>query len=177
MIDRAKVLQIGRFNKPHGVKGELSASFDYDIDVMETSPGHILVMLDGLLVPFTILGIRPKSADAVLLTLKGIGSEAEAATLAGAPVFLEKDLVPADGQDGEDGVVYLEDLVGYALYDGERKVGLISGYDDSTDNVLFIVDNGIGDTILVPAADDLIDEIDEEQAIVRMSLPDGIIDL
>ena len=97
--------------------------------------------------------------------------------MAGAPVFLEKDLVPADGQDGEDGVVYLEDLVGYALYDGERKVGLISGYDDSTDNVLFIVDNGIGDTILVPAADDLIDEIDEEQAIVRMSLPDGIIDL
>lgn len=176
MIARDKVLHVGRFNKPHGVKGELSAIFDYDIFGHGARPGHIFVMLDGLLVPFSLSTIRPKSAETVLLTLKGIGDESEASVLAGAPIFIEKELLPQYGGEDDD-VVYLEDLVGYSVYDGDNKLGSITGYDDSTDNVLFTIEDGNGNEMLVPAADELIDEIDEENAIVRMSLPQGLADL
>lgn len=176
MIARDKVLQVGRFNKPHGVKGELSATFDYDICGHDARPEHIFVMLDGLLVPFSLSAIRRKSAETVLLTLKGIGGEAEASVLGGAPIFIEKELLPQYEDEGDD-VVYLEDLVGYTVYDGDNKLGTVTGYDDSTDNVLFTIEDCTGTEMLVPAADDLIDEIDEENTIVRMSLPQGLTDL
>ena len=179
MIDRAKVVPLGHLCKPHGVKGELAAALDIDVCGDADLPPHIFALLDGLLVPFTLSGVRPKSSETILLTLKGIDSEDEAAKLAGAPVFIEKQALPDDGaaEGDDDDVVYLEDLDGYSVYDGDTLVGTITGYDDSTDNVLFTITTPGGADILVPAADDLIYEIDENNSIVRMSLPKGLLDL
>ena len=48
--------------------------------------------------------------------------------------------------------------------------------DDSTENILFYVDYN-GKTVLLPAADDLIIEIDNQEKIITTELPEGLLDL
>jgi 16S rRNA processing protein RimM len=53
-------------------------------------------------------------------------------------------------------------------------LGEIVAIDDQTENVLFIVDRD-GEELLIPAADDLILEIDDEAQTIRMDLPAGLV--
>lgn len=176
MIARSQLAEIGTFNKPHGIKGEISTSFDPEVIDLVDDFGHVFVELDGLMVPFTILSSRPKGSETLLLTLKGITDEKKASALTGLPLYIEESMLPEDLQDGDDGF-YIEDLIGFTLADGDTVVGVISGYDDSTDNVLFEVTAPDGAALLVPASPDLIEDVDIDGKTVTMSLPQGLLDL
>lgn len=176
MIDRSKLAEIGVFNKPHGIKGEISASFDDDVLDLVEDFGHLFVELDGLKVPFSIISVRPKGSETLLLTLKGISDEKQAAKLSGLPVYIEKELLPESDEEEDDGF-YLEDLIGFRLFDGDDLVGTIDGYDDSTENVLFEVSRNDGSVVLVPASAELFENVDVENARVVMNLPEGLLNL
>lgn len=175
MIARSQLAEIGSFNKPHGIKGEVSAIFDPDVLDAVASFGHVFVELDGLMVPFTIMSVRPKASETLLLTLKGVTDEKMAAKLASKPIFVEKALLPDDGEDADG--FYLEDLIGFSLDDEGKPVGKIVGYDDSTANVLFLVETPGGAVCMVPASADLINNVDVESGTISMSLPEGLINL
>ncbi|MCM1067248.1 MAG: ribosome maturation factor RimM [Muribaculaceae bacterium] len=176
MIARSEVADIGNFGKPHGVKGEIAATFEPEMMAAVEAVGHFFVELDGLLVPFFISGVRPKGSETLLLTIKGVASEPEAARFAGKAIYVEKSLLP-EGEDDidEDGNFYLDDLIGFTIVDDGRALGTVADYDDSTENVLFVVDTPRGE-LLVPAADDLIDEVDVEHRTISMTLPQGLIE-
>lgn len=175
MIERSQLAEIGAFNKPHGIKGEISAVFDPVLLDHVASFGHVFVELDGLMVPFTVLSARPKGSETLLLTLKGVGDEKMAARLASRPIYIEKALLPDDGEDDEG--FYLDDLIGFNLDDDGTPVGKIVGYDDSTANVLFLVERPGGDVCMIPASSDLIEDVDVESGTISMSLPEGLVNL
>ena len=53
MIKKDEVFKIGIFNKPHGVKGEIS--FTFTDDIFDRVEGEYLVcLLDGIFVTFFI---------------------------------------------------------------------------------------------------------------------------
>ncbi|MCH5220873.1 MAG: 16S rRNA processing protein RimM [Muribaculaceae bacterium] len=174
MINRALLAEIGSFNKPHGIKGEISASFDDDVMDLLDDFNHLFVEIDGLMVPFTILSQRPKGRDSILLSLKSISDEKQAALLANRPIYIENELLP-ESEDAEG--FFMDDLVGFTLYNVEKLVGVISGYDDSTENVLFSVRLNGGQEVLVPASDELIEEIDVDKKMIAMVLPSGLLDI
>lgn len=88
---------------------------------------------------------------------------------------MEVDL--GDDTDDDDGNVYLEDLIDYTIVSDHVTVGLVCDIDDSTaDNPLFVVTTATGE-ILIPAAADLINDIDNENKTIIMSLPEGLINL
>ena len=89
--------------------------------------------------------------------------------------ILEASLLPETA--GEDGSFYLEDLVGFTIFTEDGPVGEITGYDDSTDNLLFEVRAKNGSEVLVPAVGDMITEIDEDARTVTMDLPGGLFSL
>ena len=60
MIERDELIKIGRFNKPHGVKGELSFTFTDDVFDRTDCP-YIVCEIDGIFVPFFIEEYRFKS--------------------------------------------------------------------------------------------------------------------
>lgn len=172
MISRDKLEEIGRFNKPHGVRGELSATIP-DLDPAGLS--CIFVEIEGLFVPFFITNVRTKGSETYLLTIKGVADENDGALLANRPIYADADEI--EDVDGDDGF-YMSDLIGYTVMDNGRMTGIIEDYDDSTDNVLFIVrrpDNG--STFLVPAAEEIITEINPETKTITMNLPLGLINL
>lgn len=47
MITREELIRIGRFNKPHGVKGELSFTFTDDV-FDRTECSYIVCEIDGI---------------------------------------------------------------------------------------------------------------------------------
>lgn len=164
--------EIGSFGKPHGIKGEISASLDFD--GIELSEGDfVFAGIDGLDVPFRVLAVRTKGSG-YLLTLKGIDDEKSAALLANKPLKMSDIELDDEASDQ----IYLEDLIGYTVTDGDQTVGKISGYDEPTaDNPLFVVELPQGDTVLIPANDELICDIDFDRKTIEMDLPAGLIDL
>lgn len=56
-------------------------------------------------------------------------------------------------------------------------IGVVSRVDSSTENLLFVVDTPEGDEVFIPVVDDFIQEINDEDKVIKMSLPDGLIDL
>ena len=67
------------------------------------------------------------------------------------------------------------ELVGYTVMDtaGNKPVGVIRHVDDTTENILFELDNGI----LLPAPDEFIDDINRETLTVTMTFPQGLLEM
>ena len=71
MIKKDEVFKIGIFNKPHGVKGEISFTFTDDIfDRVECE--YLVCLLDGIFVPFFIEEYRFRSDTTALVKLEGV---------------------------------------------------------------------------------------------------------
>lgn len=175
MILRTDITEAGIFNKPHGIKGEISATLDYDIDLNEVK--CIIMDVEGIFVPFFIKSVRPKTAETCLLTIDGIDSEQKARSLSGRAFYLLNSDIPEDDTDGEDGL-YASELIGYTVIDSIMgKLGEVTDYNDSTDNILLIVTSPEGKDIYIPVADEFIDEIDTDNNSLHTSLPQGIVDL
>ncbi len=175
MITDDEIILAGKFNKPHGINGEIAATLDIDADLADVK--CVVTDIDGIYVPFFIENVRPKSADTVLLSIAGIDNETKAAALSNHPIYLLRDDVD-DIDDGDEDGFYAEDLIGYTIVDDRREaVGKITDYNDSTENVLFVVNTTDGNEIFIPVADELIEEIDTEKKIIYMSLPEGITQL
>lgn len=175
MIPRSELVHIGSFAKPHGIKGEISAHIEGDIIDLLPDLRCIFVDIDGLMVPFTIVSTRPKGAETVLLTLKGIDTQEKSASFTGKDIWVERSILP-DVEDDEEEGFYLEDLVGFSIICNGEIIGRINGFDDSTDNVLFIVDRG-GTEILIPASADFIEGVEPDNSTIFMTLPEGLLNL
>lgn len=58
-----------------------------------------------------------------------------------------------------------------------KVVGILDRVDDSTLNLLFEVTTPEGDDLLIPASNDLIEEVSAEKKEIRMAIPEGLLDL
>ena len=60
---------------------------------------------------------------------------------------------------------------------GHGELGQVEAVDESTLNVLFEVATPSGGKILLPAGEDLVDDIDHKNRKIYMTLPDGLLAL
>lgn len=174
MIRRDDLTEIGAFYKTHGIKGELSAGLDYDLDLDELR--CIVLDVDGIFVPFFIESWRLRGPGRYLIKLMGVDDESEASLLAKHPFYGLTDELPESEDDDDEGF-YLYDLVGFELFSNHDLIGKITRVDDSTANILLIVENAEGNAVYVPFAEEWIEEFDHDNKTIVMNLPDGIIDL
>lgn len=161
----------GRFQRTHALRGELNALLDIDAAYLEEG-NPVVVDIDGCMVPFYADSVRPKGSESYLIRLEGVDCVEEAAGFVNKDIYVLKDIL-REYQD-ED-MVFFSDLVGYTVEDVARGVlGEVMSVDDSTANILLYVESAGGREIIVPAPDDLIEEIDTENKIIRMDLPEGL---
>lgn len=170
MITADQLTEIGRYNKPHGINGEISATFDCDTMIVgELST--LVSPMDGIFVPFFAENIRPKNGDTLLLQLEGIHSEAMAKRLVNSPIYALTEEMP------EQDDVYCDFFIGFTIVEPDgNSIGEIIDVDDSTENALFLV-NHKGDTIYVPISEDFIVGINEDKKTIVMDLPQGLLDI
>ncbi len=165
---------VGHIVKTHGVKGELSVALESDFDTA-LEPGDALIMeCDGLDVPFFIATIRPRGTESILLTLDEVKSEEQASLLCGKTIYV---YAPADSDNDNDESDELtaDQLVGYTIVDEDTAIGDIEDIREIGPDCWYFVLKG--SEKLIPIADEWISYIDQENKIVKMSLPDGLLDL
>ena len=169
MIRQEDVYKIGRLGKTHGVKGEVS--FQFDDDVFDRVDCDYLVLdVDSILVPFFIEEYRFRSDSVALVKFEDIDTQQRAAELTGCDVYFPRVLA-----DSDEGSMSWAEIVGYSIVDAStgRTVGKIASIDDSTINILFCLEDGT----LIPASEELITDIDQENRIITIDIPEGLLEL
>ena len=169
MIREEEVFKIGRLGKTHGVKGEISFLFEDDV-FDRTDADYLVLMVDGILVPFFIEEYRFKSDSNAIVKFEDIDSQERARELTGCEVFFPR----AHSESDDEGLSWAE-IIDYSLIDAAtgQAFGLISSVDDTTLNILFELEDGK----LIPASEELITAVDKENKTITIELPQGILDL
>lgn len=175
MILEKDLQTIGKLVKPHGINGEVVLMISHN--TVETDQlSCIILKLDGIFVPFFVNSVRPKSSETELLTLDGITDEKEASTLCGHEVYmLRSELPETDGEDADG--MYASDLVGFEVDANGAPLGKIVAIDDSTSNYLFIIETPSGEQVMVPVADEFVEELDPSARKLSLQLPEGLLEL
>ena len=169
MIKKEEVYKIGRLGKAHGVKGEVS--FQFDDDIFDTTDADYLILeIDGILVPFFMEEYRFRNDSLALVKFCDVDTQQRASELTGCDVYFPRS-VADEGTEG----LSLSMLVGFDIVDASdnKVVGKIAAIDDSTQNVLFEMEDGT----LIPASDDLITNIDTNRRQIIMQIPEGLLAL
>ena len=173
MIRKEEVFKIGQFAKPHGIKGEISLVTNCDLfdDVEDPC---IVCEIDGILVPFFIEDYRYKTDTVMLVKLENVSDEKAARDFTNREVFFPLEDV---GEDDLVGDMSWGSFIGYTVIDEQHgELGKITDVDETTINVLLQIDHK-GNEILLPAAEELITSADHENKTLRVSVPEGLLDL
>ena len=177
MIRKEEVFKIGRFAKPHGIKGEIALVTDSAVldAAAEDEDLYVVCEMDGILVPFFIEEYRYKTDSVVLLKLENVDDEQAARQLANRDVFYPLAKVDEAERIMEIGWEY---LIGFRIIGKEgTEIGRITNVDDSTANVLLQVMDAAGRERLLPVVEAWITSLDDKNRTVVMTLPDGLLDL
>lgn len=173
MISIDDLYKIGVFNRPHGVQGELQFTFTDDI-FDRIGAEYLIVLRDGIPVPFFIEEYRFRSAHSALVRLEGVDSQEKAAAFTQADVYFPRELAEQHPQEQPDSWRY---FTGFRVEDEQLgDLGTIEYVDDSTANVLFEVQRG-AESFLFPAHEEFIVAIDGAQRVVHTRLPEGLLEL
>ena len=174
MIKRDELIKIGQFNKPHGLGGELAFTFTDDVFDRTECP-YIVCEVDGILVPFFFEEYRFRTESTALVKLLDVDSADEARMFTNLDVYFPKSEVPHE-EAMQGGKEYFK---GYEIVD--RKLGSqghVVEVNDEAANVLFVVESHDepDEHLLIPAVDALVESIDEKKRIIRMNLPEGLVE-
>lgn len=175
MITRDELIEIGVYNKPHGVNGEISATIDCELDILSQF-SCLFSDIDGIFVPFFVSSKRGKTAQTVLLQIDGINNESEATLLVNKTIFVKKNEFDKLAKDYDSDEMPIDYFIGYKAIINEDTVGEIVDVDDSTANVLFRIE--VDDKeLLVPAVDEFVVDIDTENETIKLDVPTELLDL
>ena len=166
MIEQSELIRIGTMRRPHGKSGELQCEMDNDY-WDEAEADFLILLLDGIFVPFHVEDWRGKGADSRSLRVKGVDAEVKAMRLVSAEAYmLRRDLA----EEAEEMMTW-QDLKGYeVLNEAHEMLGKVAAVDESTINTLLELEDGR----LLPVHEDLIIEIDEPQKRIILDLPEGL---
>lgn len=166
MIQANELIRIGTMRRPHGKSGELQCQMDNDY-WDEAEADFLILLLDGIFVPFRVEDWRGKGADSLIFRLKGVDTEQKALRLVNTEAYmLRRDLA----EEAEEMMTW-QDLTGYEVQNANRVVqGRVVAVDETTINTLLELEDGR----LLPVHEDLIIEIDEPQKRIILDLPEGL---
>lgn len=172
MIREDEVFKIGKFTKPHGVKGEIAFAFENDVfDRVECS--YLICKVDGIFVPFFMEEYRFKGKETALITLEDMDSEDKVQPLTGLDVYFPRSYFEEEENDVEYSWNF---FIGFTVIDELKgQLGTITNIDTATINTLFVLE-GEEEEYLIPAVEEFILNIDAASKILQVSLPEGLIE-
>lgn len=173
MIKKEEVYKIGLFNKPHGIHGELQFTFTDDI-FDRADCDYLVCLLDGIFVPFFIEEYRFRSDSTALVKLVGVDTAERGRIFTNVEVYFPMEHAEEEVEMGE---VSWDFFVGFRMEDVRHGLlGEVVEVDTTTVNTLFVIEQE-GEELLVPAQEEFIIEINQEQKLITVKLPEGLLNL
>lgn len=173
MISRKEILQVGTTQKPYGIKGEIVIRFR-KAEYADAETAFYFLEIEGIPVPFFIEEFTYSTDVTARVKFEDVNDEIAAARYVNCDVFIPRESLKAS--DEQPDTATWDYFVGFTVVDEEQGIlGVIEEVDESTMNVLFVV-RGDDKEYLIPATEDFISAIDEEKNIIKMVLPEGLIE-
>ena len=166
MIAVARVSKLFGQADTGGLAISLYTTFPEDFDPQEDP---LFVEIGSLAVPLYMDSFERRGVSGANVRFADLDNTRRAEELIGKELFVEECV------EEDDDEFYMEDLIGFRVEAGELR-GEITDFYDSEMNPLFGVDFGQGER-LIPAAEEFIAQIDFDKGIIRMVLPEGLMEL
>ena len=169
MLKKEDFVYYGKFLKPHGTKGEIG--LEGDSILLGDECDFVACDIDGILVPFFFETRRTKNHDTLIVKIERMESAEEVRFLTNREAYIPKEWT----EDSE--ALSWSFFRGFLAVDENLgELGEITDIDESTINTLFVIDND-GDEILIPAQEEFIIGIDQENREIIFNLPEGLVSL
>jgi 16S rRNA processing protein RimM len=159
--------------KTQGRRGEVAAELHSDVpDRFQLGMRLWALPKDGSRRELTIEQLWPHKGYLVL-KFEGVSSISEAETLVGCELQ-----VPArERSELEPGWAYVSDLVGCAVFDGDREVGLVADVQFGAGEAPLLIVRAGSNEYEIPYAEAYLKTTDLEHKKIYMILPEGMLEL
>jgi len=170
MVNQLEIVTVGRIERPFGVKGEVK------VQPLSDVPGRFeglksvsLRAKNGQALETSVTHVRRAGAG-FILGLTGLTTPEDASLWRGGFIRTIRGAVP----ELPNGQYYECDLIGLAVFTEESQpIGVLEEIWDLPGNPVFVVRQGPKE-ILIPAAKELISNIDLEARKMTVRLIDGL---
>ncbi|HEY1024430.1 MAG TPA: ribosome maturation factor RimM [Sphingobacteriaceae bacterium] len=163
---------LGYITKTRGLKGELQIYFEFN-EPEELDLDAVFVEINGKLVPFFISSYKLQSNQTGYFYFEDVDSIDKAEKLVRKKVYQPLSKKP----EREEGEFLITDLKGFIVHDENHgELGEIMEIHEYPQQFVAVVPYKFRE-IMFPLNDEFIKEIDEEEGIVYVSLPEGLIDV
>jgi 16S rRNA processing protein RimM len=169
-------IQIGYTRKPHALKGEIKLQIEeaYLEDLLETDV--ILLDIKGQQMPYFIEDIRV--GNAIIAKFETIDTPEAATAIANKALFLRNSDILADEEREFEpqGLLQFARCVGYTIYNGDAIVAPIEEVLEFPQQEMAVVTYQERE-VLIPLHEAFIKNINAEEKIIVMELPEGLLEL
>lgn len=169
MNKKDEIIAVGRITGAHGIRGEVKLAPYAPLDGAVWKTVHVRAGKDDR--PVEVVRVRPNKGF-LIIALRGLGDRNAAEALAGCELCMSK----ADLPELADDEYYYSDLVGAAVVtDDGKELGAVTGIIPTGSNDVLEVKGPLG-TVLIPAIEDVVLEVDMESARIVVHLLEGLVE-
>ena len=172
-MTKEKISLFGRLTKTHGYQGKIvlkaNLSEKVEIEIMES----LFLKIEGILVPFFIEEFSETSFPFYIIKCENIDDDTSAKEILGRDVYIPDKYISQIASRQ----IKLKDFIAFSIKDQHgHLIGEIVDLLEIPGNSLFVVDFN-GREILIPVQNQLIIDINWDDNILIISIPDGIADM
>jgi 16S rRNA processing protein RimM len=173
-VNRDDFILIGKIVGAHGLNGTSKVlSFAESPAIFETVGSLTLRLSDHRTARYDIDWVKPHKRN-LLIAFKQVTDRSQAERLVGSELLVEKTSLPALEKD----TYYWFDIMGSSVFtiDGDY-LGRVASIFATGSNDVYVVkpeDGQNPNEILIPAIESVIVEVDVENKLLRVDLPEGL---
>jgi 16S rRNA processing protein RimM len=167
--DTVVYLVVGKFRRPHGLRGEMIMEVITDFPERLRSGVQVFV---GEKHTEQIIHTRRRYGDDLLIALEGFQNPEQAGELRNELVYVRSDMIPAL----PDGEFYQHQLLGLRVIgDDGQELGHLEQILETGANDVYLVRSESGAELLLPVIDQVILGIDLPKGEIRVHLLPGLL--
>ncbi len=164
---------LGKIAKKFSFKGEVLAFLDTDEPELYVNLESVFVDINETLIPFFIEESSLHKNDFLRIRFEDMSTEEDAEDIMNCGIYLPLKMLPKL----EGNKFYFHEVIGFTINDRRLgDIGTIESINDSTAQPLFEVKFN-GRELLVPMIDQFLVEIDRQNHVVKMDLPEGLVEM
>lgn len=164
------LIEIGRLTKVHGVDGRLVLKLNESIDSDGIDAEFLFLELDGQFVPHKLESMDLAANDKLIVKLKYIDQPEEADRMRDVRVL-------CSSEDIEGELEEYPDFTGFMVRTKDMILGTLSEVQRGVHQDLMIVRNQEGKEFLIPAVEEFVVDINEEEQVIEVNVPDELLSI
>jgi 16S rRNA processing protein RimM len=161
-------LTVGFIRRPHGVQGEMVMDLHTDFPERMKQGRKLLVGEEHQ--PQTLVSVRPHQAG-LLVRFRGVETPEQAGLFRNQWVYIKASEAPKL----PEGRIYQYELIGFQVVDeNDQPLGELAEILETGANNVYVVRDGAGHEILLPAIPSVVLETDIARRVMRVHVLEGL---